>query len=174
MAMVFTGGRRDLNYHGWLELEGLGRAKFTDGVIVGLEPWDEEMESLDPANSVRPPLSEDDVIPESRKPGSGLARLGAEAGGFDFEFSRTVPQADPSGYLRAFFKELNKLKPPQSWARSHAITYQKNSLCILISVGDCRRKVFVEKLDPDPAVAAEKALELWERAKDGNSPSDFD
>jgi len=38
MTTVFTGGRRDLTYHGWLELEGIGRAKFTDGTMVGLEP----------------------------------------------------------------------------------------------------------------------------------------
>lgn len=38
MTTVFTGGRRDLNYRGWLNLEGIGRAKFTDGTMVGLEP----------------------------------------------------------------------------------------------------------------------------------------
>ena len=31
---VFTGNRRDLNYHGWLELSSFGRPKFTDGTIV--------------------------------------------------------------------------------------------------------------------------------------------
>jgi hypothetical protein len=30
MTKVFTGGRRDMNYHGWLDLYSL-RAKFTDG-----------------------------------------------------------------------------------------------------------------------------------------------
>ena len=35
---VFTGEGRDLNYHGWLALTGLGRAKFTDGSLVGFKP----------------------------------------------------------------------------------------------------------------------------------------
>jgi hypothetical protein len=35
---VFTGGRRDLNYHGWLYLSSFGRAKFTDGTMVAFEP----------------------------------------------------------------------------------------------------------------------------------------
>jgi hypothetical protein len=38
MTMVFTGGRRDLNYHGWLNLSCFGRAKFTDGTLVAFEP----------------------------------------------------------------------------------------------------------------------------------------
>jgi hypothetical protein len=37
-SMVFTGGRKDMNYHGWLELSRFGRAKFTDGVMVAFEP----------------------------------------------------------------------------------------------------------------------------------------
>jgi len=37
MTRVFTGGRRDLNYHGWLDLSGFGRAKFTDGMLVAFE-----------------------------------------------------------------------------------------------------------------------------------------
>jgi hypothetical protein len=36
---VFTGGRRHLNYHGWLELSCFGRAKFTEeGTMVAFEP----------------------------------------------------------------------------------------------------------------------------------------
>jgi hypothetical protein len=38
MTPVFTGERRDLDYHGWLALPGFGRAKFTDGSLVGFEP----------------------------------------------------------------------------------------------------------------------------------------
>jgi hypothetical protein len=38
MTMVLTGARRDLNYHGWLDLSGFGRAKFTDGTLVAFEP----------------------------------------------------------------------------------------------------------------------------------------
>jgi len=38
LTPVFTGERRDLNYHGWVALTGPGRAKFTDGSLVGFEP----------------------------------------------------------------------------------------------------------------------------------------
>ena len=38
MTPVFTGARRDLNFHGWLDLTPLGRAKFTDGNLVVFEP----------------------------------------------------------------------------------------------------------------------------------------
>jgi hypothetical protein len=44
MTRVFTGGRRDLDYHGWLHLSGFGRAKFTDGMLVAFEP---EQQSMD-------------------------------------------------------------------------------------------------------------------------------
>jgi hypothetical protein len=46
MAMVFTGGRRDMNYHGWLEFSRFGRAKFKDGVMVAFEA--EPLERLEP------------------------------------------------------------------------------------------------------------------------------
>lgn len=38
LTPVFTGVRRDVNYHGWLDLSSFGRAKFTDGTIVASEP----------------------------------------------------------------------------------------------------------------------------------------
>ncbi len=171
MAMAFTGGRRDLNYHGWLELEGIGRAKFTDGSFVALEPWDEYVESVEPGNNVDPSPSERKLSSEGLKIGSELAPQEAQGGSLDREFSG---MADPSRYLSAFFRELNRLKPTESWAMSHAITYQQSSLCILIGVGDFRRKIFVEELGRDPAVAAESALKLWERVKDGNCLSDFE
>jgi hypothetical protein len=38
MTRIFTGGRRDLNYHVWLYLSCFGRAKFTDGTLVAFEP----------------------------------------------------------------------------------------------------------------------------------------
>jgi hypothetical protein len=38
MARVYTGGHRDLNYHGWLYLSCFGRAKFTEGTMVAFEP----------------------------------------------------------------------------------------------------------------------------------------
>ena len=49
MTRVFTGDRRDLNYHGWLDLSCLGRAKFTDGTMVAWEPEpNRPIESVDP------------------------------------------------------------------------------------------------------------------------------
>ena len=42
MTPVFTGGRRDLNYHGWLHISGFGRAKFTDGMRAAFEPEQSE------------------------------------------------------------------------------------------------------------------------------------
>jgi hypothetical protein len=49
LTTVYTGGRRDLNYHGWLYLSCFGRAKFTDGTMVAFEPEPERsIESEDP------------------------------------------------------------------------------------------------------------------------------
>jgi hypothetical protein len=38
LTTIYTGGRRDLNYHGWLALSCFGRAKFTEGTMVVFEP----------------------------------------------------------------------------------------------------------------------------------------
>ena len=38
LTTIYTGGRPDLNYHGWLNLSCFGRAKFTDGTMVAWEP----------------------------------------------------------------------------------------------------------------------------------------
>src|ERR1700676_617279 len=110
------------------------------------------------------------------KIGSELARLGAEVGGIDIEFSRMHPPTDPSEYLRAFFQHLNNLKPIQSWdrARSHAITYQKDSICVLISVGDFRRKVSLKDLDRDPAAAADRVMQAWEKGKNNEDVTQFE
>jgi hypothetical protein len=49
MARVYTGGRRDLNYRGWLYLSCFGRAKFTEGTMVAFEPEPKRpIESEDP------------------------------------------------------------------------------------------------------------------------------
>lgn len=37
MTMAHIGGRRDLNYHGCLVFDGIGRARFMDGMMVALE-----------------------------------------------------------------------------------------------------------------------------------------
>lgn len=39
LTPVFTGERRDVDYHGWLHLSGFGRAKFTDGTMVAFEQF---------------------------------------------------------------------------------------------------------------------------------------
>ena len=38
MTPVFTGRRSDVALHGWVEFPRFGRAKFTDGTMVGFEP----------------------------------------------------------------------------------------------------------------------------------------
>ncbi len=49
MSRVFTGGRRDLNYHGWLYLSCFGRAKFNEGTMVEFQAEPERpIESEDP------------------------------------------------------------------------------------------------------------------------------
>jgi hypothetical protein len=49
MARVYTGGGRDLNYHGWLYLSRFGRATFTEGTMVAFEPEaNRTIESEDP------------------------------------------------------------------------------------------------------------------------------
>jgi hypothetical protein len=108
------------------------------------------------------------------KIGSELFRIGAEVGGIDLEFPKRIEPIDTDNYLRTFFRELDRLKPPQLWARSHAITYQQASICVLISVGDCRRKVFVESLDPDPSEAAQKVMAAWRKLKEQNEVKDFE
>ncbi len=173
MTRVLTGGRQDLNYHGWLGLHGIGRAKFTDGSIVGLELSDEHAQSVEPGDSVEPPgeCELDTKVTNLMPPASCGDPQHSD---LHLDSSEGPMLTSISQYLRTFFRELNLLTPPQSSDMSHAITYQRDSLCLLISVGDCRRKIFIDELDPDPAVAAGKALELWKRVRHGNSPSDFE
>lgn len=86
MTRIFTGGRRDMNYHGWLYLSCFGRAKFTDGTLVAFEPEPEQ-----PSGSEQPDEAhkaaqagdgsgaECDPVPESRmgtKRGSEVAVIG--------------------------------------------------------------------------------------------------
>lgn len=39
LTPIFTGERCDVDFHGWLELSGFGRAKFTDGTLVAFEQF---------------------------------------------------------------------------------------------------------------------------------------
>jgi hypothetical protein len=70
LTTIYTGGRRDLNYHGWLYLSCFGRAKFTEGTMVAWEP--------DPK---RPIESE---IPD----GAGKAAYSGKSGVFDSDPNR--------------------------------------------------------------------------------------
>jgi hypothetical protein len=73
-----------------------------------------------------------------------------------------------SEYLRIFFIELERLKPRHTTYVSHAMSYEKDSLCALISLGDGREKVLVEELDPDPAKAAGNVVAQWQGQRDRN------
>ena len=86
MTKIFTGGRRDLDYHGWLYLSCFGRAKFTDGALVAFEPEpDPRSRSEQPdeahkaAQTGEGSGAECDPVPESRmgtKRGSEVAVIG--------------------------------------------------------------------------------------------------
>ena len=100
------------------------------------------------------------------RPAQDGFRVGSRGGAaLTYELPRMHPPTDPSEFLRAFFQHLNKLKPTHSWAkaRSHAITYQADSLRVLIGIGDFRQKIFMEGLDRDPATAAEKVVQGLEK-----------
>lgn len=61
-------------------------------------------------------------------------------------------------YLNRFFQELEKIKPRNSYDVSHGMAFHKGSLCVLISVGDVRARIAIDKLDPDPLKAADNAV----------------
>lgn len=141
MTPAFTGGRRDLNYHGWLVLEPLGRAKFTDGTLVEFEPYSNQSRSQNPSQA---------------KAAQVAPREGAPS---EPESQRT---AGPAEYLRHFFTELEKLKRPASAGVSHAIGFRDGQLCALASIGEFRERVHVEDLDEDPQRAAQEVFQLWQ------------
>jgi hypothetical protein len=58
-------------------------------------------------------------------------------------------------YLNQFFQELERIKPRDSWAVSHGIAFHEGPLCVLISIGDVRARIAIDKFDPDPLKAAE-------------------
>jgi len=89
-TMVFTGGRRDLNYHGWLELSGFGRAKFTDGALVAFEPEPNQAGEREECDEVRnaaqggegSDVPEGDSVSESTMEMNRRSELAAIAGTF--------------------------------------------------------------------------------------------
>jgi hypothetical protein len=64
-------------------------------------------------------------------------------------------------YLITFFKTLDSLTERQSYDASNAIIFDKQSLCVLVSMGDVRAKIPVKELDPNPAKAAELVVAKW-------------
>lgn len=126
MTPVFTGARRDLNYHGWLDLAPICSVKFTDGTLTAIEPY-----------SVH-----------SRQLTASEAAVQKASG-------------STTGYLLRFFTKLEKVKPRKICDVSHAISFQDERLCVLLSIGDFRERVYVEDLEEDPLRAAQRVVQLW-------------
>jgi hypothetical protein len=71
-------------------------------------------------------------------------------------------RSDPAEYLRRFFSKLEKLKGRESYYVSHAIGFPDEQLCVLVSIGDFRERVYVDHLDEDPLSAAQEVFHLWQ------------
>jgi hypothetical protein len=63
-------------------------------------------------------------------------------------------------YLITFFKTLRNLEPDRPGV-SDGIAYDEGSLYVLVGMGDVRVRVPVQEIDPDPAKAAELAINQW-------------
>jgi hypothetical protein len=61
-------------------------------------------------------------------------------------------------YLLSFFRALEDLHRRTPGDVSHAIGYEDGTLYTLLSVGDCRLRVAIQELDPDPVKAAEMVV----------------
>lgn len=139
LTPVFSGKRRDIGLHGWLDLPGFGRAKFTDGTLVAFEP--ELDQSLD----------------RNQPPTTGVQSSSTLA----LESTINLAAGGPAEYLRCFFSELERLKCRSICDISHAIGFQDKRLYVLMSIGDFRERVYVQDLDQDPASAAQDVFLLW-------------
>jgi hypothetical protein len=139
MTPVFTGRRSDVALHGCVEFSGFGRAKFTDGTLVGFEP------------------ESDQSLERNQPPMTGFESRSASA------LERTIITGEdgPARYLRSFFLELERLKCPMICDVSHAIGFGDGKLYVLMSVGDFRERVYVQDLDQDPASAAQDVFLQW-------------
>lgn len=138
MTPVFTGQRCDVALHGWIEFSGFGRAKFTDGNLVGFEP------------------ESDQSFERNLPPTTGIESSSAPA------LASTIDVAGgPAEYLRCFFSELERLKRRSSCDVSHAIGFRDGKLHVLMSIGDVRERVYVQDLDQDPAGAAQDVFLQW-------------
>jgi len=139
MIPVFTGQRSDVTLHGWLEFPGFGRAKFTDGTLVGFEP------------------ESDQSLERNQPPATGIQSSSDPA----LASTIDVAGGGPAEYLRCFFFELERLKRRSSCDLSHAIGFRDGKLHVLMSIGDVRERVYVQDLDQDPASAAQDVFLLW-------------
>ena len=146
MTKVFTGRRRDLNYHGWLYLSCFGHAKFTEGTLVAFELETEPTAESLPDDTLAG--CELDSNPSRPKPAVKKWIDG--------------PHHEVSEYLRSFFTALDRLKVRESFSPTHAISVRDGRICVLVSSGDFRVRVFVDDLDQDPSIAAERAFQLWQ------------
>jgi hypothetical protein len=79
-----------------------------------------------------------------------------------------------SDYIRSFLEELERAKPRESYSLSHAIALQNGKLCVLLSLGDARAKIYMEELDPNPVRAAESVAGEWRTLKNDFAKIEFE
>lgn len=80
----------------------------------------------------------------------------------------------PTEYLRTFLEELERAKPREICDLSHAIALQDGKLCVLLSLGDVRARLYVKELNPDPVRTAEAVVANWRDLKDRPAEIEFD
>lgn len=143
MSTVYTGGRRDLNYHGWLYLSAFGRAKFTDGTMIAFEP-----------NLAEP----------SEEGGStGMPGHRHDPVAFVTAMRETM---NLNQYLKDFFAELERLRPILAGLRPHALTCDAKGFYVLLALGDARVSLRFDEMDADPIRMAAAAIEKWRATQD--------
>ena len=139
MTPAFTGRRTDVALHGWVKFPRFGRAKFTDGNLVGFEP------------------ESDQSLERNQLPTAGVQISSSPARTSTID----VAGGGPAEYLRCFFTELERLKCRSSCDVSHAIGFRDGKLHVLMSIGDFRERVYVQDLDQDPTSAAQDVFLRW-------------
>lgn len=68
---------------------------------------------------------------------------------------------DHNDYLKDFFAELERLRPLGPTDRTHALTWDKGGVCVLLSLGDARASFRFDKMDTDPISMAAAVIERW-------------
>lgn len=137
--MVLTGGRRDLNYHGWLRLTCFGRAMFSDGTMVAFEPEPDQPRESGDSNQAGHVLKtaeesrtvEDDPVAFEAKHRRDLAVIAKRFRGED------LPIWDD---LDAFVRWMSPLMRTRlSWRRNRSLGLDANAIRQLLedkSIGD--------------------------------------